>query len=192
MASVERSRRVTGADADHLPWLGLFALGLGLLVLGIAAVLLPDYSNPVTSTVLGVVLGLAGLITIIHAFRAKNWSGFTWELLAGAAEAVGGILIVINPMKGAAAVTLLVAIVLAAQGAAQFGLALRIRPQAGWPWLAGASLLSLVIAGMLVLRFPFAAVEQPGAMAGIALGFAGIAYLLLAFGRRRAAAERAP
>ena len=79
---------------------------------------------------------------------------------------VGGIFIVINPLKGAAAVTLLVAIVVIALGIPQIGMALKIRPQSGWAWLAGAGLASLLLGVALIVRFPFNLTENPGVMAG--------------------------
>jgi uncharacterized membrane protein HdeD (DUF308 family) len=189
MKNFERSGRLgePGA-AEDIPWVGFLALGVGLVLCGIAAMLLPAYSNIATSTGLGIVLAVAGVLTVWHAFRSTTWGGFSFELLAGAAETVGGILIVLNPLKGAAAVTLLVAIVIGAQGIAQLALAWRIRPQPGWTWLAGASLLSLLVVLALLLRFPFDLIEQPGAMAGLALLAAGVAYVVMALGRRQAGA----
>jgi uncharacterized membrane protein HdeD (DUF308 family) len=70
--------------------------------------------------------------------HTKDWAGYNWQLLLGAGEMVGGIFIVINPLKGAAAVTLLVAIVVLALGVSQISQALKIRPQSGWAWLVEA------------------------------------------------------
>ena len=170
-------------------WVGYFALGILLLVVGIAAKLLPDHSNFATSTVLGAVLAIAGGATVIHAITIRSQRGYYWELLKGAAEAAGGILIYLSPMKGAAAMTLVVAIVLLAQGIGQIGCSIKIKPQSGWLVLALAGVASLVIGGMLIFRFPFERIEEPGAMAGLALSFAGIAYLVMAFARRNLAPE---
>jgi uncharacterized membrane protein HdeD (DUF308 family) len=145
---------------------------------------LPDYSTYATGTILGSVLLIAGLATVWHAFSAPEWHGFSWELLKGAAEAAGGVLVFINPMKGAAALTLVVAIVLIAQGLAQGGLALRVRPQGGWGMLLGSAAISVLVGLALLLRFPFSMVEEPGAMVGLALAAGGIAYTVMAFARR--------
>ena len=55
-------------------------------------------------------------VKIVKAFQVKQGAGFIWQLLLGAVEVVGGILIYFNPMKRAIAITLLVALVLIAQG----------------------------------------------------------------------------
>jgi uncharacterized membrane protein HdeD (DUF308 family) len=87
-------------------------------------------------------------------------------------------------MKGAAALTLVVAIVLAAQGIGLMGCGLKMKPQGGWMVLALAGFVSLLIGIALVLRFPFNVVDQPGAMAGIALALAGTAHIMMAMARR--------
>jgi uncharacterized membrane protein HdeD (DUF308 family) len=115
--------------------------------------------------------------------HAKDWAGYNWQLLLGAGEMVGGIFIVINPLKGATAVTLLVAIVLLALGVSQIGLALKFRPQPGWAWLVGAGLVSLLLGVALIARFPFRLTENPGVMAGISLVGGGVANTMMGFSR---------
>src|SRR5437868_5867290 len=78
--------------------------------------------------------------------------GYYWELLKGAAEAAGGILIYLSPIKGAAAMTLAVAIVLLAQGIGQIGCGIKIKPQGGWLTLALAGVASLLIGAMLIFK----------------------------------------
>ncbi len=171
-------------------WVSFLVLGLVLLVCGAAAILAPAYSTIATSTLLGLVLAIGGAITIAQAINVRDWAGFNWQILLGAAEVVGGILIVANPLKGAAAVSLLVAIVIMTQGVVQLGLAWRVRPGPGWVGIFIAGVAAVVISIALVLRFPYASVESPGAMAGLALVFGGVAYVIMAFGNMKAAPGR--
>ncbi|WP_245410948.1 HdeD family acid-resistance protein [Microvirga flavescens] len=171
-------------------WIGFLLLGVVFLACGTVAVMLPTMSTIATSTVLGAVLAIAGAVTVVQTFQVKSWAGFVWQMLCGAAEVVGGLLIWLNPLKGAAAVTLLVAIVLVAQGISQIGLAFKIRPQRGWTWLVIAGLCSLAISLALVLRFPFPNITYPGSMAGVALLLAGVAYIAIAVGWLKVGMER--
>jgi uncharacterized membrane protein HdeD (DUF308 family) len=173
-------------------WFTFMALGLVLLACGAAAIALPGLSTIATSSILGAVLVIAGIATIVQSLQVKRWGGFSLQLLLGAAEVAGGILVVINPMKGAAAIALVVAIVLVAQGLAQLIIALRIRPQPGWAWLLASGVLSLAISATLALRFPYNVVDAPGAVAGLALVGAGAAYIALALGRLRVGMGRKP
>lgn len=166
-------------------WLTFLSLGVVLMLCGAAAISLPTLSTIATSTALGGALVVAGIATILQTLQVKGWSGFNMQMVLGVAEVAGGVMIFLNPMKGAVAVALLVALVLVAQGLAQLGIAWRIRNHPGWIWLAVASLGSFLIAAILVMRVPFASAETPGAVAGIALVLAGLAYVVLAFGWMR-------
>lgn len=167
-------------------WRGFAIIGLVLIVSGTIAVLAPSLATTLTTTVLGGGLTIAGVISVYQAMRDSDWAGCNWQLLLGAAEVAGGVFIVINPLKGAAAVTLAVAVSILALGITQIGLALKIRPQSGWDWLVLAGVASAVIGLMLIIRFPFGITESPGVMAGISLICGGIAHVVLAVGRRRA------
>jgi uncharacterized membrane protein HdeD (DUF308 family) len=97
---------------------------------------------------------------------------------------VGGILIYFNPLKGALAITVLIALVLLVQSLLQAALAVRIRKQNGWQWFALSSLVSLAASAALVLKLPFTIGHEPGIIAGIALLVAGFAYIAIALTMR--------
>ena len=173
------------SDCDPFAkWGEFFVVGAILIACGVAAIFAPVIANFATSTVLGALLLIAGGTCVYQAMHAKDWVGYNWQLLLGAGEMVGGIFIVINPLKGAAAVTLLVAIVVLALGVSQIGLALKIRPQSGWAWVAGAGLVSLALGVALIARFPFSLTENPGVMAGISLVGGGVAHAMIGVSQR--------
>lgn len=158
--------------------------GLAFIALGALALLLPQQATVAASTVLGGVLVAAGAVTIVQAVIDKGVAGFNWPLLAGATEVVGGLLIWLTPIKGAAAIALLVVIVIAVQGAMHILMSLRLSRTPGRIGLALSGIVSLAIATILVVRFPYPSLTEPGAMAGVALIVAGVAHLILAAGRR--------
>src|SRR5499426_2603117 len=171
-------------------WREFVVVGAILVACGVAAIFAPAVANFATSTLLGTLLVIAGGACVYQAMHTKDWAGYNWQLLLGAGEMVGGIFIVINPLKGAAAVTLLVAIVVIALGVPQIGLALKIRPQSGWAWLVGAGLVSLLLGVALIARFPFSLTENPGVMAGISLVGGGVAHAMIGFSQRIARGPR--
>lgn len=175
----------SGSAGEGRKWLSFVLTGALLMAFGIGAVLAPAVSNVATSTVFGLLLALAGVTCVVQALMVKETRGVNWQLLLGATEVVGGIFIMLSPLKGAAAITLILAIVIGGLGLTQAGLALRLRPSAGWGWLMLASFASLLIAVVLVLRFPFSVTEYPGVMAGISLIFGGLAYVMLGLARRK-------
>ncbi len=167
-------------------WGWFLFLGIVLIACGAAAVILPAASSIAASVVLGVALAIGGIVKIIEALQVKEWAGCVWQLLMGAIEVVGGILIYLNPLKGAFALTLLIAMVFLIQGVLQIGLALRVRPRAGWGWLFVAGLVALCVTVTMVMKLRYTHVYTPGTIAGIALIIAGFAYVTIALTNRRA------
>ncbi|WP_407865419.1 HdeD family acid-resistance protein [Phyllobacterium phragmitis] len=167
-------------------WGWFLVLGIVLMLAGALAVALPVVSTFAVSVVLGVVLSLAGIVKMIQSLQVREWSGFIWQELTGAVELVGGILIYFNPLKGALAITLLIALVFLVQGILQIALALRVRRQAGWHWFLISGLVALAASGMLTLKLPYTSIYTPGTIAGISLLVAGGAHIAIALTLRRA------
>jgi uncharacterized membrane protein HdeD (DUF308 family) len=185
---------VPAKGSDHRHWSGdlqskwgwFLALGVTLALSGAFAVALPVYSTFAASAVLGAVLIVTGIVKMIQSLQVRQWRGFAWQELTGAVELIGGILIFFNPLKGAFAITLLIALVFLVQGIMQLGLAFRVRPQGGWSWLLVSGLVALAAGAALTLKLPYTRIYTPGTIAGIALLVAGGAYLAMALTIRRA------
>ncbi|WP_349436961.1 HdeD family acid-resistance protein [Pararhizobium sp. A13] len=173
-------------DTPHSKWGWFLLLGIVLTVCGAIAVALPAVSTFAASVVLGSVLSLAGIVKMIQSLQVRDWSGFVWQELTGAVELVGGILIFLNPLKGALAITLLIALVFLVQGLLQIALALRVREQDGWRWLLVSGLVGLAVSAALTLKLPYTRIYTPGTIAGISLLVAGGAYIAISVSIRRA------
>jgi uncharacterized membrane protein HdeD (DUF308 family) len=167
-------------------WSVFLVIGLVLLLCGAIAILLPSISNVPASLVLGAAVAFAGIVKVLESFQIKGWSGFVWQLFGGIVEIVGGVFIYLNPLKGAVAITLIIAAVFVIVGIAQIGLALKVQPQDGWGWLLASGVLALIVGVALIVKVPFTAHLDPALIAGISLLFAGWAYLVIAYAARRA------
>jgi uncharacterized membrane protein HdeD (DUF308 family) len=174
------------ASTLHAKWGWFLALGIVLALGGAAAVALPAVSTFAASVVLGAVLSLAGIMKMVQSLQVKEWTGFVWQELTGAVEVVGGILIYFSPLKGALAITLLIALVLLVQGLLQIALAVRVRNQDGWHWFAFSGVVALAASAALALKLPYTRAYEPGVVAGISLLVAGAAYIAIALTLRRA------
>ena len=176
----------TQADLLSAKWGWFLALGFVLIGSGAWAVAMPAISTHAAGVVLGSALAVAGVAKIIQSFQVKEWSGFIWQELAGAVEFVGGILIFLNPLKGALAITLLVALIFCVQGIAQIILAIKTRRQVGAKWLLASGCVALAASAVLTLKLPYSRAFTPGTIAGISLLVAGAAYAAIALSLRRA------
>ena len=166
----------------------IIALGIALVICGIIAIASPAISTMAVTLFLGLILAVAGAFKVVQSFMVKEWSGFVWQLLVGMIELLGGILVYFNPMKGAIAITLVIALVLIAEGLAQLGLAIKMRAQSGVGWMFLSSIITIVVGAALAMRLPYGGIYAPGTLVGVSLLFAGWAYIAIALAARKAAA----
>ncbi len=173
------------AETVRAKWGWFFALGIILVICGLAAIVLPAVASVAASVVLGVVLVLVGIVKIIEALQVQGWVGSARQLLVGAVEVVGGVVIYLNPMGGAFAISLLIAAIFAVQGVMQTSLAFKVRPQPGWRWLLVSALIALCVSVGLAVKLRYAALDTPALIAGVSFLVAGVAYIAIAFTTRR-------
>ena len=126
-------------------WGWLLAFGILMIILGLFAIGAPVMATIAVQVVLGWLLVIGGIAEAIHAFMAQNWRGFLFELLSAILYVVVGALLLFNPLLGAAALTLLLAVFLVVEGIFKIIMALRVRDHRGWGWLLASGILSLIL-----------------------------------------------
>lgn len=166
----------------------MIVLGTALIICGAVAIASPAISTMAVTLFLGLILAVGGIVKIVQSFLMKEWGGFAWQLLVGLIELGGGLLVYFNPMKGAIAITIVIALVLMAEGLAQLGLAFRMRAQRGVVWMFLSGIITVAVGAALALRLPYDGIYAPGTLVGISLIFAGWAYIAIVLAARRAAA----
>ena len=94
------------------------AYGLLLVALGLVMILRPQGVIAVLHFLIGVVILSDGLIKVQTALDARRFGIRTWWLIAAAAAVTGvfGLLLIVNPFRGAAALTAVMGIGLLAEG----------------------------------------------------------------------------
>lgn len=152
--------------------------GIVLLVLGVIGIALPQVMSVTIALFAGWLLIAAGVLSLYstwHGFRAR---GLAW--LKPFVLIVFGLLILLHPLAGTAALGLVLAIFFLLVGFAGFGSALEMRPQRGWGWIMLNGLMSLALAAVFITGWPFTSVWLIGMFIGISLLFDGISLLMLA------------
>jgi uncharacterized membrane protein HdeD (DUF308 family) len=162
-------------------WGWFLAFGIGVLVLGIAAVVRSVAATVVSMLFFGWLLVLGSGIEIAQAVMAGRWAGFLHHLFAAILFGVAGLLLVTRPLKSAEVVTVLIGVLFLVRGLFQIvgSVALALP---GWGWLAADGLITLVL-GMLVLaEWPASGLWAIGLFIGIDLIFYGCTWIMLALG----------
>jgi uncharacterized membrane protein HdeD (DUF308 family) len=188
IGSVENSASASDrARHQRQRWKGFLFLSFVLLAGGAAAVMLPEFSTYASSSIFGAVLMIIGIFKIIQSLWVKSWAGFVWQELTGVVELVGGFLVYMNPLKGAIAISLLIAITVFVHGLLQIGLSLKVRGTPGWYWFTISGLIALCASVAIAAKLPYTNELPPGVIAGIALIITGAAYGGIALSLRKVA-----
>jgi len=174
--------------------LGWFLIeGILLVVLGVAAVLIPVLATLAVTLVLGWILLISGVIGLITTFRAVRTPGFTWSLISGILGIVVGFLLLRWPFPGTLSLTAVLIAFLLIEGVATIFYALEHRRSlfGHWGWLLTSGVVDVILAVILFLSLPGAALWALGLLVGINLIFGGWALIVMALFARGARHGRA-
>ncbi len=157
-----------------------FALiaGIVLILLGVAAVALPQIASLITAAFAGWLILLAGFVVTYLTWQGFGGAGALRWLKPFVLIATG-LLILVNPMAGAAALGLMLAIYFMFDGFANAGMAFEMRPMRGWGWMLFNALLSFVLSLFILAGWPGTSFWIVGVYVGISLFFDGLALLAI-------------
>jgi uncharacterized membrane protein HdeD (DUF308 family) len=159
---------------------GIFTgIGVLLILLGAFAVLIPNIASWGMTVLVGWILVIGAAFLFAWSFTAPGAlnvvARIAWSILTLAA----GLFLLINPDKGAKALTLILIIYFLAAGVVRLSAAFAQRgiPGAGWLGLNGG--LSLIIGLIFLADYPHSADWAIGLLVGIDLIFSGWTLILL-------------
>ena len=148
--------------------------GVLLIVVGVAAILMPGIAALATVLFLGWLLAFGGGFEIAYAIHTREQQGFGWKLVSALLTLALGIAIVIWPVAGIASLGLLVGAFFFVGGITRTWLAFRLKPARGWGWVLFDGLLSVVLAVLIAIGWPGSSVEIIAVLTGFWLLFSGI------------------
>jgi len=172
----------TDKIASHRGW--FIALGIVLVILGIAALLFPFYGSLAGARLFGWIMVFSGIATAVHAFSARGWGGVLLQILIAIAYVIGGVWLLAQPLAGVATLTLVLIAVLFGQGILSAIEGLQLRPADGWGWMLASGVASIILGIMLWMEFPSSAIWAIGLLFGISLVMNGWSFIILALSAR--------
>jgi uncharacterized membrane protein HdeD (DUF308 family) len=163
--------------------------GIVLVLLGLAAIMLPLIATIAIAIVVGWIFLLSGVVGLLATFRMRSAPGFWWSLLSGILGVVAGIVLLRWPLRGAFSLTLVLTLFLMLEGVVSIMFALEHKRELSGRW--GVMLLSgvvdLILAGMIYAGLPGTAAWAIGLLVGINMVFGGSALIAMALHARNAA-----
>jgi uncharacterized membrane protein HdeD (DUF308 family) len=157
----------------------LLWVGLAMLVLGIAAIIFPMASTFVATLMVGWVLLFFGIIALFGSFWIQGTSSFFGILLVALLAIAAAVFLLMNPAAGAAALTLIVALLFSLQGASEITFAYEMRPLPGWAGFLISGIISVGVAILTVATWPGISAIFLGILLGVNFLSTGLAYVFL-------------
>ena len=176
--------RPFGLEALGDNWGWFLALGIILMVVGTLAIGSSLIATLATVVAFGTLLLVAGAVQFVGAFCCRKWNGFFTELLTGVFYLAVGLLMVSNPLRAAAALTLMVAAFLLVGGILRVVVAVNDRFE-GWGWVLLSGLVTALLGILIWRQWPWSGLWVIGLFVGIEMIFCGWKWVMLAMAARR-------
>jgi uncharacterized membrane protein HdeD (DUF308 family) len=168
----------------------VIALSIGLVVLGILAIILPSVASAFFTAVMGWLAIISGLVLVVEAFQSKPVRGFWLNLVVGIFYIIAGIYILANVGAAMLALTLAFGVLFIVEGIFTIIMAFTNRAGHRMSWLVALNgIVTLILGIMVINRFPYSALWLIGLYVGIGLVMRGMALLFAAIAVRRTVAN---
>ena len=165
--------------------------GIVLVILGLAAIILPTFASLAVAIVLGWLFLIGGGIGLATTIMARGMPGFWWSLVSAIVTIAAGAFLLASPVTGTVSLTLILTVFLIADGLLliMFGIEHRRLLSQRWQWFIVNGVLDLLLAAIIILGLPGTAVWVLGLIVGIDLLFGGMSLISFALAARSATAR---
>lgn len=160
-------------------------LSIVLILAGLFAIAAPPLVGIGVLVLVAWLIILSGGVHLLFAWRTRTTGGMIWELLLGVLYIAIGVDVLLHPVTGLAALTLILAIYLLVKGVLELILGFRLRPRAGSGWVIFDGVVTLLLAILIWRNWPSSSLWVIGTLVGISMLFSGTSRLFLSMAARR-------
>ncbi len=157
-------------------WGGPFVIGLLISLLGVLALISTWAAGLVSVLLYGAVLAVVGIAEIVHGISIRKTGPVLLFLLGGLLALVVGVMLLIRPGVGLAAITLLLAGYFFASGLFR-GITSVMDRYKGWGWDLVYGITAVVLGIIVLASWPFSALWLVGLVVGIELVVRGLSMM---------------
>ncbi|MEH2477383.1 uncharacterized membrane protein HdeD (DUF308 family) [Nitrobacteraceae bacterium AZCC 2146] len=179
--------KMSEAVREH--WKAFLFEGIVLVVLGLAAMIVPMVAGIAVTVMLGWMFLISGVAGLVMTFWAREVPGFWWSLISAALGIIAGAILLARPVQGLLTLTLVVGAYFLAEGVATIMYALQHRKELSerWSWMLVSGLMDILIAFFIISGLPGSAEWAIGLLVGINLIIGGSSLIGMALAARNKA-----
>lgn len=152
------------------------------ILLGMLAIAIPPLFTYSIEILIGSLLIVAGLVQGYRLFFAKDMVGAIGGMVTAVISLLVGLSLLVYPITGIIALTVLLAIFFLIQGCAQLYMGVEMRQLKGSGWIIFSACTSLILALLIWSQLPGSAAWVIGLLFGINLLISGFSQLFLVLG----------
>jgi len=167
-------------------WGWVVAFGVVSTILGVIGLGMTFSLTLAGVLVFGVLLVIAGAFQLFDAFMSKGWKGTLLSAAIAIIYLLAGVVVVLDPLGSAVALTLVIGAALLVAGALRIGIALQHRGERGWQWAIVGGALSLILGGLILLEWPISGFWVIGLFIAVELLINGFTAIFIGLAARRA------
>jgi uncharacterized membrane protein HdeD (DUF308 family) len=159
--------------------------GIVLIILGLAAIVVPPIATLAVETVLGWLLLASGAVGLISTFSMRRAPGFGWALFSALLGIAAGVVLI-----GVLTLTVVLTAFLVIEGCVSIMYAFEHRRGASgrWGMMLVSGVIDLILAAIIFAGLPGTAAWAIGLLLGVNLVFGGATLIAMALHARGPAA----
>jgi uncharacterized membrane protein HdeD (DUF308 family) len=160
--------------------------GIILVILGLAAILVPPLATLTFTIVIGWIFLVSGVVGLFTTIWARQAPGFWWSLISALIGIAAGLVLLFSPLRGTVSLTLVLIAFFVIEGIASIMYAIEHRNQLSgrWGWMLISGIIDLILAGIIFAGLPGTAAWALGLLVGINMVFGGAALIGMALAAR--------
>jgi len=166
-----------GLEPLRVKWGWIVALGIVFLIAGLIALGSVVMATVASVAVVGAMMLISGIAEIVNAFGVKSWGKFFLWALLGVLYVIAGVVTFQNPLLAASVVTLMLGVALIVSGCLRLFLAMQMTEGTPWVWVALSGVITLLVGGMIIAKWPVSSLFVLGIFLGVDLVFAGVGWI---------------
>jgi len=161
-------------------------LAVLMIIVGIIAMLAPWEFGLVIALVVGWSAIFNGVAQIIYGFRTHGGWHVALEIILGIIYIIAGVYLLMHPVGGLLALTLILACFLLVYGVFALVLAFRIKPLKGWGWVLFDAIITILLGLLIWKHWPLNSDWVVGTLFGISIFISGITRLMVSLALKNA------
>jgi uncharacterized membrane protein HdeD (DUF308 family) len=182
---IEQIQRAMAASL-HEHWVLFLIEGIILVILGLAAIVIPPIATLAVELLFGWLFLISGIAGLITTFMMRQAPGFWWSLVSAILGIAAGIVLLLWPLSGVLTLTFVLIVFFAIEGVASIMFAFEHKRELSgrWGWMLASGIIDLILAAIIFVGLPGTAAWALGLLVGINMVFGGSALIGMALHAR--------